>query len=89
MVSLTLTPMVCGRLVAREPTGWLGRVDASVERFFRRVTARYMRGADWSLRHRWTMIGVTILTIVLTFFLYSAVPKNFVAEQDTGLLRGT
>ena len=89
VVSLTLTPMVCGRLADREPTGRLGRIDRATERVFRRVTARYMRGADWALRHRWTMIGVTLLTIVLTFFLYGAVPKNFVAEQDTGLLRGT
>ena len=89
VVSLTLTPMVCGRMVDAEPTGWLKRADERVERFFRRVTARYMRGADWSLRHRWLMLGVTLLTVVLTFFLYSAVSKNFVAEQDTGLLRGT
>jgi multidrug efflux pump len=89
VVSLTLTPMVCGRLADREPTGRLARADEAVERVFRRVTASYMRGADWSLRHRKTMLGVTLLTIVLTFFLYGAVPKNFVAEQDTGLLRGT
>jgi multidrug efflux pump subunit AcrB len=81
--------MVCGRLVDREPTGRLGRIDAAIERFFARVTAQYMVGADWSLRHRRVMLGVTLLTIVLTFFLYGAVPKNFVAEQDTGLLRGT
>ncbi len=89
VVSLTLTPMVCGRLADTEPTGWLGRADAAVERYFRSVTNRYMKGADWALRHRWTMLGVTLLTVILTFFLYGAVPKNFVAEQDTGLLRGT
>jgi multidrug efflux pump len=89
VVSLTLTPMVCARMVDAEPTGRLARIDASVDRFFRRVTARYMRGLDWGLRHRWLMGGVTLLTIVLTIFLYGAVPKNFVAEQDTGVLRGT
>ncbi len=89
VVSLTLTPMVCGRLVDREPTGWLARVDAWFERGFRAITRRYMVGADWSLRHRWTMLFVTVLTVFVTFYLYGAVPKNFVADQDTGLLRGT
>ncbi len=89
VVSLTLTPMVCGRMADGAPTGWLGRADRRIEAMFARVTARYMRGADWALRHRWTMLGVTLLTVVLTFFLYGAVPKNFIAEQDTGLLRGT
>ncbi len=89
VVSLTLTPMVCGRMNDGEPSGWLGRVDAATERFFRRVTRAYMVGADWSLNHRRVMLAVTILTVLVTFYLYAAVPKNFVAEQDTGLLRGT
>ncbi len=89
LVSLTLTPMVCGRLVDREPTGWLARVDQWFERGFASITRRYMVGCDWSLRHRWTMLFVTVLTVVMTFYLYGAVPKNFVADQDTGLLRGT
>jgi multidrug efflux pump len=89
IVSLTLTPMICGQLVDSEPTGWLLRVDRAVERFFTSVTRRYMVGADWSLRHRWTMLFVTLLTVVVTGWLYGAVPKNFVAEQDTGLIRGT
>ena len=71
------------------PRGWLLRVDRAVERFFTSVTRRYMVGADWSLRHRWTMLFVTLLTVVVTGWLYGAVPKNFVAEQDTGLIRGT
>ncbi len=89
VVSLTLTPMVCGRLIDREPTGWLGRIDAATERMFQGITRRYMVGCDWSLRHRWTMLFVTVLTVVVTFYLYGNVPKNFVADQDTGLLRGT
>ena len=89
LISLTLTPMVCGRLVDSEPTGWLGRADRATERFFQETTRRYMIGCDWSLSHRKTMLFVTLLTVVVTFYLYGAVPKNFVAEQDTGLLRGT
>ena len=88
-VSLTLTPVVCARMVDAEPTGWLKRVDLAVEGFFRRLVARYAVSVDWALNHRISMVALTVLTVVLTFFLYGAVPKNFVAEQDTGVLRGT
>ena len=89
VVSLTLTPMVCGRMVDAEPSGWLGRIDRATERFFQGMTRLYMRGCDWSLEHRRVMLGVTLLTVVVTGYLYAKVPKNFIAEQDTGLLRGT
>jgi multidrug efflux pump len=89
LVSLTLTPMVCGRMIDGEPTGWLARVDRGAERAFQRLTRVYMVGCDWSLRHRKVMLLVTILTVVMTGYLYVKVPKNFVAEQDTGLIRGT
>ena len=89
LVSLTLTPMVCARMVDIEPTGRLKRADEAVDRFFRRIIARYTHGIDWALGHRKSMLFVTLLTVVVTFWLYGAVPKNFVAEQDTGVLRGT
>jgi multidrug efflux pump len=89
LVSLTLTPMVCARMADVEPTGWLKRADLAVEHFLRRVVERYTLGIDWALDHRKTMLSVTVLTVIVTFFLYGAVPKNFVAEQDTGVLRGT
>jgi len=89
VVSLSVTPMVCARMADHPPSGWLKRVDAGIERFLHATVASYARGLDWALNHRLSMVMVTILTVVLTFFLYGAVPKNFVAEQDTGLLRGT
>jgi len=89
VISLSLTPMVCARMADIEPTGRLKRADAAIDRFLHRVVARYAVGLDWALNHRKTMLGVTVLTVVVTFFLYGAVPKNFIAEQDTGVLRGT
>jgi multidrug efflux pump len=89
VVSLTLTPMVCGRFIDSAPTGVLGRIDRRVEKFFRAVTASYARSADWGLDRTWLMVGVTIGTVILTFWLYGAVPKGFLSEQDTGMLRGT
>jgi multidrug efflux pump len=88
-VSLSVTPMVCARMKDSSPGPWLSRVDGAVEGFLHRVVARYVVWLDWALQHRKLMLGLTVLTVVLTFFLYGAVPKNFIAEQDTGLLRGT
>jgi multidrug efflux pump len=89
LVSLTLTPMVCARIVDSLPTGRLGRIDAAIERYFQRVLASYARGLVWALRHRWVMLGLTFATIIMTVWLYGAVPKGFLVEQDTGLLTGT
>ena len=89
VISLTLTPMVCGRFIDKPPTGWLRRVDGAMEHWLRRLIARYGRTADWGLDRPWLMVGLTIGTVVLTFWLYGAVPKGFLSEQDTGLLRGT
>jgi multidrug efflux pump subunit AcrB len=60
-----------------------------VERFFQRVLRSYERGLVWALGHRWVMLGLTFATIVMTVWLYGAVPKGFLVEQDTGLLTGT
>jgi multidrug efflux pump len=89
LVSLTLTPMVCAHARDTALTGWLKRADEAIDRFLRRVVVFYMHGLDWALNHRKLMIASIVLTVIMTFFLYGAVPKNFVAEQDTGILRGT
>ncbi len=90
IVSLTLTPMMCGRFMrdVAAPTGWWGRVDRAVDGFFQRVQGGYTRSLDWALRWRWLMLGVTLATVVGTVFLYRAVPKGFLPTQDTGLLMG-
>ncbi len=91
VVSLTLTPMVCARMPEPEPKAGsrLARIDAAIDGSFRRVTAAYARSLVWGLRHRWLMVGLTIATVILTFYLYGTVPKGFVSENDTGLIRGT
>ncbi|HTZ70710.1 MAG TPA: efflux RND transporter permease subunit [Acetobacteraceae bacterium] len=88
IVSLTLTPMVCARLVDPAPTGRLKRIDEAMERGFRRIIAAYARQMEWAFRHRWLMLLVTIGTFVMTIWLYGAVPKGFVTQQDIGLIRG-
>ncbi len=90
LVSLSLTPMLCGRFAAAHaiPTGWWGRVDARIERAFGAVQRGYERSLTTALRWRRTMVLVTLGIIVLTVKLYGWVPKGFLPIQDTGILMG-
>ncbi len=90
-VSLSLTPMLCGRYmrVRERPLGrFWGRLDAAMEAAFRGSLRFYARTLGWALRHRVFMLLVTLLTIVLTVRLYAVVPKGFMPLQDTGILMG-
>jgi multidrug efflux pump len=89
-VSLSMTPMICGhflRSVATEAQH--GRAWRVIEAGIDGTTRFYTRSLDWALRHQWLPLMITVLTIVLTVKLYSAVPKGFLPEQDTGILIGS
>jgi len=90
VVSLTLTPMLCGRfVVAHGPArGWWGRVDRAVEGAFALTLRGYARSLGWALRWRRLMVLVTLGTFVATIVLAIEVPKGFLPIQDTGLLQG-
>ena len=90
VVSLTLTPMMCGRYIRdlAPPTGWWGRVDRAVDRSFTRVQGAYSVSLGWALRWRWLMPFVMIGTIGGIVYLWGVVPKGFLPVQDTGLLQG-
>ncbi|WP_448207737.1 multidrug efflux RND transporter permease subunit [Azospirillum sp. sgz302134] len=89
-VSLTLTPMMCARLLREEredrPPGFLAR---GLERGFDALHRVYGWGLDWVLEHRAVMLLVTLATIAASVHLYTAIPKGFFPQQDTGLLFGT
>ena len=89
-VSLTLTPMMCARLLREEPAeATPNRLFRWSERGFDWLCASYARGLDWVLLHRrLTMLGFAA-TLVATFWLAGAVHKGFLPLQDTGLLIGT
>jgi len=88
-VSLTLTPMMCARLLHAEPPDHQpSRWFVWSERFYDRISAGYMTGVDWVLGHRPATLAFTVLTLIATLWLYVAIPKGFLPVQDTGLLVG-
>ncbi|SEI38970.1 efflux RND transporter permease subunit [Paraburkholderia diazotrophica] len=89
IVSLTLTPMMCSRLLSephekREE----GRFARWLERGFDRMQRGYARTLGWSLRHPLLILMVLFVTIALNIALYIIVPKGFFPQQDTGRLVG-
>jgi hydrophobe/amphiphile efflux-1 (HAE1) family protein len=86
-VSLSLTPMICGRYMSvAPPSGGHGRTWRGVDRALRWIERFYTRTLGWALAHSAFMLLITLLTIVLTVRMYGLVPKGFMPQQDTGIL---
>ncbi|MDP3159023.1 MAG: MdtB/MuxB family multidrug efflux RND transporter permease subunit [Reyranella sp.] len=88
VVSLTLTPMLCARLLKHTPEESHGRLYRMTGRFFEETIRRYGVMLDWVLERRTSTMLVFIATLVLTGLLYFVVPKGFFPVQDTGLIQG-
>ncbi|WBM30802.1 MULTISPECIES: MdtB/MuxB family multidrug efflux RND transporter permease subunit [Pseudomonas] len=89
VVSLTLTPMMCARLLKREPK------EEEQGRFYRASGAwidwlikHYGSALQWVLRHQPLTLLVAVASLALTVFLYMVVPKGFFPVQDTGVIQG-
>ena len=87
-VSLTLTPMMCARLLRGESAAERSRFYRLTEAGFDWVIDRYATTLRWVLRHQPATLVVTIATLVLTILLYVFVPKGFFPIQDTGVILG-
>jgi hydrophobe/amphiphile efflux-1 (HAE1) family protein len=87
LISLTLTPMMCSRLLTPE-TGQHGRLYRLLERGFDGLLGLYGRGLNIVLRHQFITLMVMLGTIVLTGYLYVVIPKGFFPQQDTGMITG-
>ncbi|RPI46125.1 MAG: multidrug transporter subunit MdtC, partial [Betaproteobacteria bacterium] len=88
VVSLTLTPMMCARLLKHTPEHAQGRFYRASGRIFDRVIARYGRMLEWVLGHQALTLLVALATLALTVVLYFVVPKGFFPLQDTGAILG-
>ena len=88
IVSLTLTPMMCAKLLKHKPEHEQNAFYRKSEEFFEYVIAKYAVGVRWVLRHQTLTLLVTLATFILTIYLYIIVPKGFFPVQDTGVLLG-
>lgn len=89
VVSLTLTPMMCARILKHVPEERQGRFYHASGRFFDGLIAAYGRSLQWVLRHQTATLLVAATTLVLTVVLYLLIPKGFFPVQDTGVIQGT
>ena len=87
-VSLTLTPMMCAKLLRHRPLSQQGAFYRISERWWQRVIDRYASTLRAVLRHQTITLFVTLSTLVLTLYMYIVVPKGFFPVQDTGVILG-
>ncbi len=86
LISLTLTPMMCARMLKPHSTQTPNVLSRFAERVFDGLLAGYAVGLRFVLRHRVATLIATVLTIAVNFWLFSQVPKGLFPQQDTGLI---
>ncbi len=87
-VSLSLTPMMCAKLLKPKDASKQTRFYRASEDFYNRIIDFYGRTLKFVLRHQTTTLLVTFGTLLLTLFMYVVVPKGFFPVQDTGVILG-
>ena len=93
VVSLTVTPMICGHFMTRNVSpedggGRRNRLDGIMDSLFDRLTQTYLRSLRFALRFPRLGLLLFLVTIALTVQLYRTTPKGWLAQDDTGLLGG-
>jgi hydrophobe/amphiphile efflux-1 (HAE1) family protein len=88
IVSLTLTPMMCSRLLQAEDKSKQGRLFLATERFFTGMLKAYESGLKWVLSHQPLVLGIAFVTLIATIWLYLVIPKGLLPQQDTGMILG-
>ncbi len=86
-VSLTLTPMLCAKLLRHKKPGTEGRFYRVSERAFQAIIGFYGRTLEVVLRYRVVTLLVAAATLALTVYLYIIIPKGFFPVQDTGVIQ--
>jgi multidrug efflux pump len=88
VVSLTLVPMMCAKLVRHREDAERNRFDLAAEHGFNWVIGRYDRALNVVLEHQPLTLFIALLTMAVTVWLYIIVPKGFFPVQDTGVIQG-
>jgi multidrug efflux pump len=87
VVSLTLVPMLCAKLLKHRPSE-AARAQTDSGRWFAALVEWYGRRLTWVLDHQRATLYVAAATLALTVILYVLIPKGFFPDQDTGLIQG-
>ncbi|HEY0183819.1 MAG TPA: efflux RND transporter permease subunit [Rhodopila sp.] len=88
VVSLTLVPMMCARILRAQAERRPSRFERMSEAVFDKTLAVYEKGLTWVLDHQRLTLAVAVLTLVLTAGLYMAIPKGLFPMQDVGVIQG-
>jgi multidrug efflux pump len=88
IVSLTLTPMMCAKLLKHKPQEKQKKLFIASQRIFDNIIAFYGKTLKWVLDRQKTTLLVAVATLVITVLLYIVIPKGFFPVQDTGLIMG-
>jgi multidrug efflux pump len=88
VVSLTLTPMMCARLLRHKPEARQGRLYRMSESAFAGLIAFYGKTLRVVLGHQTATLFVAVATLGLTIYLFAVIPKGFFPVQDTGVIMG-
>jgi multidrug efflux pump len=89
VVSLTLVPMLCAKMLRPHAEGGMAEADPRhAKDWFSRLIRGYGRALTWVLDRSMLTLLVATGTVALTVFLYIVVPKGFFPVQDTGLIQG-
>ncbi|MGD0134928.1 MAG: efflux RND transporter permease subunit, partial [Bryobacteraceae bacterium] len=88
IVSLTLTPMMCAKILKHTPENQQGWFYRASEHGFEAVIALYAKTLRWVLRNQPLTLAVALATLAFTFVLFIKIPKGFFPVQDTGVIQG-
>ncbi len=88
VVSLTLTPMMCAKLLKHKKPSEQGRFYQASEKVFQDIIAFYGRTLSWVLEHQKATLAVAVATLASTVLLYLVIAKGFFPVQDTGVILG-
>lgn len=84
-VALTLTPTLCAR-VLKHDAGQHGRVYRALEAFFNGLERRYSRLLGWSVRHKFVVVLIGLISLALTCGLLTKLPREFLPDEDKGYI---
>jgi hydrophobe/amphiphile efflux-1 (HAE1) family protein len=88
VVSLTLTPVLCAKLLKATPAREQSAFERRAGAWYERIHERYGRSLRWVLRHQFLVLLVMLATMAITVILYVLIPKGFFPQQDNGLIAG-